>query len=245
MTTAAYDSIAGWYDAQVRADTFVGDIVLPSLFDLVDDVHGLVVCDLACGQGRVARELARRSACVTGVDISTALIAIAQHDEAVESLGINYVVDDATMLTKLANAQFDGVVCNLALMDMPDLPAVLAAVRRVLRPTGWFVFSITHPCFEAPHARWNEHPDGSVSRELFDYFTEGFWRSDSPSGVRGQVGAQHRTLSTYMNTLAQTGFIVERVLEPQPTGEMAERVPGYRIVPPFLLVRCILSNQRI
>ncbi|MCG8352978.1 MAG: hypothetical protein MI924_34880 [Chloroflexales bacterium] len=98
------------------------------------------------------------------------------------------------------------------------------------------MFAITHPCFEAPHAQWSTAPDGAISRKIVTCFTEDFWRSNNPQRVHRHVGAYHRTIATYVNTLIQAGFTLERVAEPQTTG--AVRVPGYRVVPPWLHVRC-------
>lgn len=234
--TTPYDAIAPWYDQMVRSNLLAGDEMLRHLLDMVGPVQGQQVCDLACGQGYVARVLAQEGAYVVGVDISTELIAIARRDEASDPLGITYMVDDAATLTTLAEASFDGVVCNLALMDIPDLGAAFRSVWRVLRPGGWFIFAITHPCFAAPHAQWRITPDGAISREIFTYFSEGFWRSTNPQGVRGQVGAYHRTISTYLNTLIQSGFTIERLAEPQATESVP--VPGYRVIPPWLHLHC-------
>ena len=49
-----------------------------------------------------------------------------------------------------------------------------------------------------------------VKREVRGYFREGFWRSDNPNGVRGQAGAYHRTLSTYVNAIPGAGFTIEQ-----------------------------------
>lgn len=238
MPAATYDAIATWYDTVVRSAPLAGDFVLSHLFSLLGDISDQRICDLACGQGRISRALRQTGAEVIGVDISTQLIAIAQRDEDAEPLGVTYLVDDATTLTKLPDAAFDGVVCNLALMDIPDLTATYQTVWRILRPTGWFVFSITHPCFQSPHALWHTASNGTISRELFSYFVEGFWRSDNPQGVRGQVGAHHRTLSTYLTTLVQSHFVLEHLSEPQPLSTEPAAVPGYRVIPAFMLVRC-------
>lgn len=235
---AAYDDIAEWYDATLRAGSLSGDAGIVPLLELIGDISGLKVCDLACGQGRLSRELAQHGATVVGVDIASKLIAIAQKDEAAEPLGISYLVDDAQSLSRLEEATFDGVACHLALMDIPDLKAVFQAVQRILKPGGWFAFLITHPCFQPPHANWVQAADGKVVREVGSYFEEGFWRSNNPNGVRGQVGAYHRRLDTYLNTLTQTGFTLECLIEPEMPEKVVAQVPGYAIVPPFLAVRC-------
>jgi hypothetical protein len=126
----------------------------------------------------------------------------------------------------------------MALMDIPDLAATYQAIHRVLRAGGWFVFSITHPCFQSPHAQWIPSDDGTVSRRIVTYFEEGFWRSGNPDGVRGKVGAYHRTLSSYLNELLRTGFDLARIVEPRGAGPILDRVPGYAVAPAFMMIRC-------
>lgn len=238
MLPTSYDAIAAWYDTLVRSADFVGDRVTAALFTLLGDIGDQRVCDLACGQGRIARCLAQAGAQVVAIDLSPELIALAQQEELATSLGITYIVADAQTLNAVPDAQFDGVVCNLALMDIPNLPATCQAVWRVLRPGGWFVVSITHPCFEAPHARWQTTADGSTSRLIIDYLTEGFWRSCNPVGVRGKVGANHRTLATYINTFIASGLTIDRIVEPQPAEVEGQSAHGTRTIPTFMLLRC-------
>lgn len=45
---------------------------------------------------------------------------------------ISYVLDDAQLLAALADASFDGVTCQLALMDIADLDAAISSIHRVL-----------------------------------------------------------------------------------------------------------------
>ena len=44
---------------------------------------------------------------------------------------------------------YDGVVCNMALMDIDDFHAALRTVASVLRPSGWFNLSLLHPASRA------------------------------------------------------------------------------------------------
>jgi ubiquinone/menaquinone biosynthesis C-methylase UbiE len=235
---SAYDEIAEWYEQSFVTGSPVHALALPALLELTGDVAGRIVCDLACGQGIVARELARRGASVVGIDLSARLLEIARRYEEAEPLGIVYRQGDAQSLPEIADAAFEGVTCCLALMDMPDLTACLRTVARILKPQGWFVFAITHPCFQLPEARWTGKAGGTVRREVRGYFREGYWQSANPYGVRGKVGAYHRTLSAYLNALHDAGLTLERTLEPQAQEEVAGRVPGYREVPAVLAARC-------
>jgi ubiquinone/menaquinone biosynthesis C-methylase UbiE len=233
---APYDAIAEWYDTYVGGPIYE-ELVVPNVLDLAGDVAGRHIVDVACGQGMIAREVAKRGAAVTGVDISRRLLGIAEHYEQIVPLGITYLREDAESLTSLSALSFDGAICNLALMDIADITATFCAIRRVLREDGWLIITITHPCFEVSRGRWTTRSDGTAVREVTGYFDEGYWRSDNPHGVRGQVGAYHRTLSTYLNALVDAAFRLERILEPKAMGKRAEQVPGNREVPSIMLIR--------
>ena len=43
-------------------------------------------------------------------------------------------------------------------------------------------------------------------------------------GVRGRVGAHHRTLATYLNSLIQAGFVIRKLVEPRTAGDLVPKV---------------------
>ena len=125
---APYDAIAEWYDEYVRTEPLLAEVVIPETLLLIEDAGRLqdaIICDLACGQGVVARELALRGAHVTGIDISERLLALARSQPVAAPHAISWRHDDARVGRTLANGSFDGVVCNMALMDIADLAAAL------------------------------------------------------------------------------------------------------------------------
>ena len=241
MGEASYDDIADWYDQFLQERPVYFEVILPNVLELVGKVAGENICDLACGQGWVARELARRGAQVTGIDLSPRLLALARRYEEQEALGILYFQGDAQHIELLSDGSFTGCVCVLALTNIPDLQGVFQTVRQILKPAGWFVFAIPHPCFETPHAQRTTlpHPEHehTIARVVSGYFDERQWFSSNPDGVRSRVGEYHRMLSTYLNTLSSAGFALERVIEPRPSARQAERVPGNCEVPTLLLIR--------
>ena len=226
---ARYDAIADLYAAAVGDN--VVDSVAACLLDLLGPVRGRRVLDLACGQGRLSRELARRGATVVGCDLSNALLEKARAAEVADRLDIDYIHVDAASQSALAGETFDVVVSHFGLSDIDDLDGTLATACRVLRTRGRFVFSILHPCFPG----WGEDAPSSWPPGE-GYFTEGWWLA-SNTGFRGKVGANHRTLSTYLNTLIRHGLEIEQVAEPEPGGEWARSKPGPP-PPVFLVMRC-------
>ena len=246
---STYDDVAEWYDEWVGTHSMREDAYFPDVEALMGEVAGRRICDLACGQGRVARHLADLGATVVGVDLSVELLAIARRHEEAEPRGIEYRHADARSLDGLADASFDGVVCHMSLMDIPELAPTLRSVARILRPGGWFVFSILHPCYHTSHSGEMESPEGSV-RTVGRYFEEGYWRSDTRLGPPGKVGAYHRTLSTYINVVTDAGLVVERTCEPRPTGSSVDSPslsgadrPVWEEVPAILIVQCRKGND--
>ena len=218
---ARYDAVAGWYPSWVGAGggliaEGVGGVLPPT-------VRGSRVLDVACGHGRASRALARLGAVVVGVDISAQLVALARAAEAAQPLGIRYHVADIAERDRWWDAvPFDGAVCEMAFMDIDDLPGTIAAVGGTVRPGGWFVTSLVHPCFPGNEAGLSSWPPDQ------SYFAEGRWTSSAhnPDGVRIRVGSSHRTLSTYLNALIDLGFTIECLAEPPAP------------VPTILMVRC-------
>src|SRR5215469_14529068 len=88
MSSGSYNDIAEWYDQFLRERPVYTEVILPNLLALVGEVEGDAICDLACGQGWVARELARHGAQVTGLDLAPNLLALARRYEEQEPLGI-------------------------------------------------------------------------------------------------------------------------------------------------------------
>jgi SAM-dependent methyltransferase len=232
-----WSDIAVWYDELVQAGSGPHETAIDCLLRLLPPLDGAVVLDLACGQGLATRALANAGADrVVGVDASEQMVALARRYGASEGCDVSYVVDDAQALAAFDTASFDGVTCQLALMDIPDLDATLAAVRRVLRDGGWFAFVIGHPCFLVPDAETISRPDGRAAVAVSRYFDERFWRSSNPDGVR-RAGNHHRMLSTYLNALIRSGFAVEAVEEPRAAPLLARQRPLYSEVPIFFACR--------
>ena len=102
------------------------------------------------------------------------MLAHARELERQVPRGIEYVHGDAHDLRPLADEQFDGVVCYMALMDIPELEPTIRSVARILKPGGWFVAVITHPCYKSPaHGELIDHVEGTYRRISGRYFEEG------------------------------------------------------------------------
>lgn len=227
---SSYDEVADAYHATIDPDG--GGLTDPTLDDLLGDVRGQRVASIACGQGRDTRRLADLGATVIGVDASGTLLDHARRLEQDRPRGIEYLHGDAQRLDGLADTSYDGALCYMALMDIPELEPALRSVARILKPGGWFVASIVHPCTKPPsHGELIDHTTGEARRVTGRYFEEGPYDSVTRWEIVPRV-SYHRTLSTYVNTLVAAGLAVERLAEP--AGDSAV----WREAPQILYVRC-------
>ena len=234
MVRARYDAVADFY---VSGFDSTDDPASLALLDLLGPVAGLHVVDVACGHGRISRELARRGADVAGIDISATLIGKARQTEQDEPLGIRYIHADVAAQKALGESEFDAAACNFGLSDIDDLDAAITAVSRALRPGGHFVFSILHPCFAGGKDISSSWPTAS------SYYDEGRWTAqDAHSTLRRQVGANHRMLSTYLGTLRRHGLWLDQLAEPLPPPDWDPAHDADR-KPVFLVARSVKPSS--
>ncbi|MEE2787608.1 MAG: bifunctional 2-polyprenyl-6-hydroxyphenol methylase/3-demethylubiquinol 3-O-methyltransferase UbiG [Myxococcota bacterium] len=140
------DHASDWWSGTQRFLRLLHNLVIPRLqhFDeIVGDWHGQRVLDLGCGGGFMADALARRGACVTGVDPSAPAIDAARTHAQETQLDIDYRVGVGEAIP-CEDHSFDIVVCVDVLEHVADLDQVLDEVNRVLKPGGLFLFDTIH-----------------------------------------------------------------------------------------------------
>jgi SAM-dependent methyltransferase len=141
------------------------------------------------------------------------------------------VADISQRLDFADDDSFDIVVGSLVLHYVERWQPVLREFRRVLRPGGVVVFSTHHPTMD-----WELTPgDYFAVRQVTDRWTMGedtfevtFWR---------------RPLTEMTSAIADAGFLIEQLVEPQPSPELSQRdAEAYRkltTAPRFLFFRVV------
>ncbi len=218
----AFDALAEWYDHAIREGQLplLNHVLYPCLLQMLGDVTGQQLLDVACGPGFLTRQIARRGAHVTGVDVSEEMLRRAREEGRSAPRAITYYEMDATQLAQSWSGGFDAAICNMAMVDMPDIDAVLAEMARVVKVGGRYIFSITHPCFVMPGAEWVDNNRGDpVFKRVDNYFDEGYFGKEwyGQGGLRSRLGGNHRTLQTYVQAMRKAGFVVTDLREPRPS----------------------------
>ena len=223
-------------------DYYKDKIIAPAMLELIPGKvqENEKALDLCCGEGFYSRKLKERGYDVSGVDVSSELINIAKSKDG----AISYICSDAGDLSFFDSNYFDLVLCGMGLMDAPNYEDIIKEAYRVLKPNAHFVFSISHPCFSFEKAgNWERDANGEkLFFKMDNYFVEDAKEVDwnwERLKYHFKIKTYHRTLSTYYNFLADSGFIVERLVEPFPQGsDVDERFQDSSRVAYFLMMKC-------
>lgn len=156
-----------------------------AMLDLLPDLTGRLVLDLACGTGRyglIAHERGARQ--VVGVDNSAAMLAANPLQQRALA---------TTEAIPLKSASVDVILCGLALGHLPRLAPSLGEISRVLTPRGCALVSDFHPFLYLNGAR----------------------RTFQTTGQTFAVEHYAHLYSDYHRAATASGLQIERIAEPQ------------------------------
>jgi ubiquinone/menaquinone biosynthesis C-methylase UbiE len=216
-----------------------------SLLELLGDVSGKSVLDLACGEGHYTRLLKTIGASrVVGVDLSSKMIELAEESEREQPLGIEYVVADARNIQ--FQEGFDFVVAAYLLnyaRSEDELLAMCQAISRSLKPGGRFVTINNNPMQHVSHF-------GATRKYGFIKTAEGDIRNGTPIRYRFFLDSDtfdlenyHLDAATHVWALREAGLsdIQWHMAKLSPDEAMSPTHEYWRDFlqdPPITLLRC-------
>ena len=104
----------------------------------LSSIKGKAVLDVGCGGGILSDAMARAGATVTGIDLATKSLKVAQlHALETQTPNVNYREVSAEALAEEAPAQFDVVTCMEMLEHVPDPASIVQACAALVKPGGW------------------------------------------------------------------------------------------------------------
>ena len=105
-------------------------------------LKGKQVLDVGCGGGILSDAMARAGANVTGIDLATKSLKVAQlHALETQTPNVTYREVSAEALALESPAQFDVVTCMEMLEHVPDPASIVQACATLVKPGGWVFFS--------------------------------------------------------------------------------------------------------
>lgn len=203
ITKNSYDSLAEAYDKKNATSLANAYYERPAIISLLPkDISKKIFVDAGCGSGTLSLYLEQQEAQVIAFDYSQGLINLAK--KRLKTTNIR-VANLENPLDFIEDGSVDVIVSSLVLHYIENWFSVFTEFNRILKPDGKIVFSIHHP-----HQDWYWF-------ELNNYFQkilcEDTWNFD---GHQLTVQVYHRTLQEVFDTISQTHFYVEKLLEPSP-----------------------------
>ncbi|WHM39236.1 class I SAM-dependent methyltransferase [Streptomyces sp. BPTC-684] len=178
-----------------------------ALLGPVESLKGLDVLEIGAGAAQCSRWLAAQGARPVALDLSHRQL---QHALRIDGGAVPLVEADAGALP-FADGSFD-LACSAygAVPFVSDPVRVFREVRRVLRPGGRWVFSVTHPI------RWafpdEPGPEGlSVAASYFDRTPY----VEQDEAGRAVYVEHHRTLGDRVRDVVAGGFRLVDLVEPE------------------------------
>lgn len=173
--------------------------------NLLGDITGKSVLEIGCGNGRSLEYVSNRKASdLWGLDISRSQIE--KTGNYIESKGIhaNLVCSPMEDECGLPTDYFDVVYSVYGIGWTTNLDETFHRIFSYLKKDGIFVFGWSHPI----------HKCVSIENGQFifrnSYFNEEWYRAKMSDK---EIMLSNRMLSTYVNALADNGFIIEKLIE--------------------------------
>ena len=143
--------------------------------------EGMKILDLACGIGRHANLLSERGYEVTGVDITSDFLEIAEEESEERGVDVDYIEEDMREISY--EEEFDRIILvytSFGYFDDEENLQVLENVSEALKPGGLFCFdTLNRDVFLkhfSPYVVKEKGNDMMIDRNEFDFAT-GRWEN--------------------------------------------------------------------
>jgi ubiquinone/menaquinone biosynthesis C-methylase UbiE len=240
-----YDTIARQYQ-RAKLQPWRTHLEAFTLLELIGEIDGQHVVDVACGAGFYTRMLrARGATTVVGVDLSPKMIELARAEETARPLGIKYRVGNGRDLAM--ENPVDLVVAAYLLnyaRDTGELAALCGGIARCLKPGGRFVTVNSNPALNFSTAP--SYRDYGFETSVSGPFGEGapirweFHLDDGPFSIENY----YLDVARHDEALRAAGFQSVRWHRPRlsPEGESlfgAEFWSTFQRHPPIAFIECV------
>ncbi|CAM5215686.1 Methyltransferase family protein OS=Ureibacillus acetophenoni OX=614649 GN=SAMN05877842_106197 PE=3 SV=1 [Ureibacillus acetophenoni] len=180
--------------------------------NLLGDVTNLKVLEIGCGSGHSLKYMEQEHAAeLWGLDLSSKQLEAARELLSDSAIPVQLFESPMEEDPGLPADYFDMVYSIFALGWTTNLDQTIKNVHRYLKKGGSFIFSWEHPLYSRVK---NENNTLTFNKS---YHEEGPYKHE---GWSHTAIMQQLKVSTYINTLVNNGFKVERVVEEVVTTEL-------------------------
>lgn len=226
----SYEEMAEHYFKAVDTKPFNAYYERPAVISLLPDVKGKKVLDAGCAAGWYTKWLLDRGADVTAVDFSPNMTEMTKKRVGNKARIVR--ADLNNPLDFIENGSIDIVLSSLTLHYLKSWDTAMSEFNRILKDKGRLVFSVHHPFM-----------DFTVFERENYFLTE--LLEDEWNTINGKVKVEfyRRPLCDIISSVTNSGFVIEKLLEPMPTEQFKIEMPDIyeRLTkrPQFLFIRAV------
>lgn len=204
-TNNEFWSTVGSENLGVTALPSYGGYISEENHNLLGNLSGKKVLDVCCGNGRSLEYAYNKGAKeLWGIDISQEQINRTAQFLLTQGINAKLVCSPMEKECCIPKNYFDVVYSVFGIGWTTDLQTTFDLIHLYLKTNGVFVFNWSHPIHKCTYVEDDKLIFGNP------YFDEDWYSTD----VGGkEIMLSNRMLSTYINALAKSGFIIEKIIE--------------------------------
>ncbi len=227
---ASYEIIGERHASRALDSVYNDYYERPVMYSLLGEVRGRRVLDAGCGPGSYTEWLVEHGARVLALDASPSMIELAK--QRLRGAAELRQADLNEPLDFIGASSHDVVLCALVLDYVRDWERLFADFHRILDKGGRLVFSVHHPFFL----------DLKVKVDVKDNYFSTQQVEEDWLAFGLKIPAYRRPLGAMSSALWETGFMIERIVEPEPIEACKDVYPQHyeRLSehPVFLCLAC-------
>ncbi|MDR2941233.1 MAG: class I SAM-dependent methyltransferase [Treponema sp.] len=212
VSIESYDEMAKYYENFVDTKPWNAYYERPATLSLFKEIKGKRILDIGCAGGWYTKYLLDNEADVIATDVNKNMVEITKKRIQNKCNVIQADINNGFDFIK--DGFLDIVLASLVLHYIKDIEKAFIEINRVLKINGEIIFSTHHPLMEFVYFKRENY----MAMELL----EDEWNMGEE---KIKVQFYRRPLSKLLQPLIDSGFYIEKILEPEPQEIFKEKLP--------------------
>ncbi len=139
-----FNSISSyWWDKKSKFKSLhqINPLRLNYILEYSNGLFGKHVLDIGCGGGILSESMAKEGAFVTGIDIASEPIKVAQLHALKNNIKITYIQETVENYAKNNNKTYDIITCMETLEHIPNPESIVQSCAKLVKKDGHVFFS--------------------------------------------------------------------------------------------------------
>jgi SAM-dependent methyltransferase len=212
VSIESYDEMAKYYENFVDTKPWNAYYERPATLSLFKEIKGKKILDIGCAGGWYTKYLLDNGADVIATDVNKNMVEITKKRIKNKCDVIQADINNGFDFIK--DSFLDIVLASLILHYIKNIEKAFIEINRILKTNGEIIISTHHPLMEFINFKRENY----MALELL----EDEWNMGKE---KIKVQYYRRPLSKILQPLIDSGFYIEKILEPKPQEIFKEKLP--------------------